>query len=91
MPQTPKKKLQKKRRSTKIKMIPQMKPTGGVRLSKDRMPLVASQWKKFASSLRQMDKVHLGDTEPATLVVWKGENTWTQETYAGKRLRNRLA
>ena len=75
MAQTPKKKLQKKRRSTKTKMISEMKPTGGVRLSKDRMPLVASQWKKFASSLRQLDKVHLGDTEPATLFVWRGENT----------------
>jgi len=72
MSQNPKKKLQKKKRSTKVKMIPQMKPTGGVRISKDRMPLVAPQWKKFASSLRQMDKVDLGDTEPATLLVWKG-------------------
>jgi hypothetical protein len=72
MPQAPKKKLQKKRRPTKIKMDLQMKPTGGVRLSKGRMPLVAPQWKKFASSLRQMDKVDLGNTEPAILFVWKG-------------------
>ena len=75
MSQSPKKKFQKKRRSTKSKMNPMMKPKGRVRLSKDRMPLVASQWKKFASSLRQMDKVDLGDTEPATLFVWRGENS----------------
>jgi hypothetical protein len=71
MPKGPKKKSQKAKRPVKIKVIPQVKPTGGTRLSKDRMPLVAAQWKKFASGLRRMDEVSLGDTEPATLLVWR--------------------
>ncbi len=73
MPKSPKKKLPKTKRPAKTRMVPQIKPTGGVALGKDRTPLVASQWKKFASGLRQMDKVHLGETEPATQVVWRSE------------------
>ncbi len=66
-----KRKPQKTKKPTEIKVLSQVKPTGGVRLSKDRMPLVAAQWKKFASGLRRMDGVSLGDTEPATLLVWR--------------------
>ncbi len=71
MPKIPKKQSRKVKRPAKIKGISQVKPTGGVRLRKDRMPLVAGQWKKFASGLRRMDGVSLGDTEPATLLVWR--------------------
>ena len=73
MSKSPKKKLPKAKRPAKTKRVPQIKITGGVSLSKDRMPLVASQWKKFASGLRQMDRAHLGETEPATLLVWRSE------------------
>ena len=71
MPKGQKGKPQKTKRPTKIKVLSQVQPTGGVRLSKDRMPLVAAQWKKFASDLRRMDGASLGDTEPATLLVWR--------------------
>ncbi len=71
MPKISKKQSQKAKRPGKIEAISQVKPTGGVRLRKDRMPLVAAQWKKFASGLRRMDGVSLGDTEPATLLVWR--------------------
>jgi len=71
MPKGQKGKPQKTKRPAKIKVISQVQPTGGVRLSKDRMPLAAAQWKKFASGLRRMDGVSLGDTEPATLLVWR--------------------
>lgn len=71
MPKGPKKKSQKAKRVKKIEVIPQVMPTGGIRLSKDRMPLAAAQWKKFASGLRRMDGASLGDTEPATLLVWR--------------------
>jgi len=71
MPKGSKQKPQKTKSPSKIKVISQAVPTGGVHLSRDRMPLVAAQWKKFASGLRRMDEVSLGDTEPATLLVWR--------------------
>ncbi len=71
MPKGPKKKSQETKKAAKMKVIYQVKPTGGVSLSKDRMPLAAAQWKKFAPGLRRMDGVSLGDTEPATLLVWR--------------------
>ncbi len=71
MPKVLKKKSQKAKTTPKIKVVSQVKPTGGIRLSRDRMPLVAAQWKKFASGLRRMDEAALGDTEPATLLVWR--------------------
>ena len=71
MPKGQKRKPQKTKRPTKIKVLSQVKPTGGVRFRKVRMPLEAAQWKKFASGLRHMDGASLGDTEPATLLVWR--------------------
>ncbi len=71
MPKGLKKKTQKAKTASKIRVATQVKPTGGVRLRKDRMPLITAQWKRFSSGLRRMDEVSLGDTEPATLLVWR--------------------
>ena len=73
MPKSQKKKAQLTKKPHRSEMTLQVKPTGAVRLRKRRMALVASQWKKFASSLRQIDEVSIGDAEPATFFVWKKE------------------
>ncbi|MGI5835701.1 MAG: hypothetical protein ACOX87_04305 [Chloroflexota bacterium] len=45
-------------------------PTGGVPLSEERLKLLAPAWETTYRSLRQMDELELGETEPATLFVW---------------------
>ncbi len=48
-------------------------PTGGIQLSPARLAEVAQQWQGTARSLRRMDELALGETEPATLFVWEEE------------------
>ncbi|MDA8219665.1 MAG: hypothetical protein M0Z94_18870 [Dehalococcoidales bacterium] len=46
-------------------------PTGGVQIDQQRMGELAPLWERTALSLRIMDEVALGETEPATLFVWR--------------------
>jgi hypothetical protein len=47
--------------------------TGGVTLSEERLKLLAPMWEATYRNLRLMDSLDLGDREPATIFVWKGE------------------
>jgi hypothetical protein len=47
--------------------------TGGVVLSEERLKLLAPMWEATYRNLRRMDSIELGDREPATIFVWKGE------------------
>jgi hypothetical protein len=47
--------------------------TGGVVLSEERLKLLAPMWEATYRNLRRMDSLELGDREPATIFVWKGE------------------
>jgi hypothetical protein len=47
--------------------------TGGVVLSEERLKLLAPMWEATYRNLRLMDSVDLGDSEPATTFIWKGE------------------
>ncbi len=46
-------------------------PTGGVQIDQQRMGELASRWERTSLGLRIMDEVALGETEPATLFVWR--------------------
>lgn len=48
-------------------------PTGGVSLSDERLRLLAPSWAATYRGLRRMDELDLGETEPATLFVWREE------------------
>jgi hypothetical protein len=48
-----------------------MVPNGGVSLSEERLRFLATQWEGNFKSLRRMDELSLGETEPATLFVWR--------------------
>ncbi len=45
-------------------------PTGSVTLGDERLRLLAPQWEATFRSLRRLDGVSLGETQPATLFVW---------------------
>jgi hypothetical protein len=47
--------------------------TGAVVLSEERLRLLAPLWEATHRNLRRMDSLERGDTEPATIFVWKGE------------------
>lgn len=47
-------------------------PTGGMPLSEDRLRLVAPLWEATRNSIRLMDSLELGETEPATVYIWWG-------------------
>ncbi len=46
-------------------------PTGGVPLSEERLRVVLPQWEDMHRSIRQMDGLELGETEPATVYIWE--------------------
>lgn len=48
-----------------------MVPNVGVVLSEERLRLLAPGWEANYKSLRRMDELSLGETEPATLFVWR--------------------
>lgn len=47
-------------------------PTGGVPLDDERMGLVFPQWEAMRRSIRMMDGLELGETEPSTVYIWWG-------------------
>ncbi len=53
--------------------FPQPSPAGGVPLAQERLQAIAEQWERTRQNLRTMDDAALGETEPATLFVWEGE------------------
>ena len=48
-----------------------MIPTGGVALREEQQRSVLSQWETTYRTLRRMDSLALGETEPATIFVWE--------------------
>ncbi|GEM_PF-1424971 len=44
---------------------------GGVSLSEERLQALAPAWAATYRSLRSMDGLELGETEPATIFVWR--------------------
>ena len=50
-------------------------PTGGVPLTEERLRALDPQWERTRQSLRTMDEAALGETEPATLFVWRAEES----------------
>lgn len=45
-------------------------PTGGLPVTDERWPIVEPHWRGNFTTLRLMDELTLGETEPATLFVW---------------------
>lgn len=48
-------------------------PTGGLRLTPERLKVVQPQWEAMRRSIRQMDGMEMGETEPASIYVWQEE------------------
>lgn len=48
-------------------------PTGALRLASDRLKVVLPQWEAMSRSIRQMDGMEMGETEPASVYVWQEE------------------
>ncbi len=48
-------------------------PTGRILLSEERLRLLADGWEGNYRSLRTMDGLALGETEPATLFIWEDQ------------------
>ncbi|MEW6265175.1 MAG: hypothetical protein AB1641_19025 [Thermodesulfobacteriota bacterium] len=46
-------------------------PTGGVTLDGERLKLAAGPWESVHRLLRGLDELKIGETEPATLFVWR--------------------
>lgn len=46
-------------------------PTGGAPIAPERWDQLAEPWETTYQSLRTMDSIELGETEPATLFVWE--------------------
>ena len=51
----------------------QPSPAGAVALSGERLRLLAPQWEEISRTIRRMDQLRLGETEPATLFIWREE------------------
>lgn len=47
-----------------------MVPTGSVDLTDERLRSLAAAWEGTFKSLRRMDEIPLGETEPTTLFTW---------------------
>ena len=52
--------------------IIQPAPVGGVKLGEDRLRLVLPQWEVMHDTIRLMDSLEMGETEPATVYIWWG-------------------
>ena len=50
-----------------------VQPTGGIPLTEERLQALGPGWKANHEALRRMDELILGETEPATLFVWRFE------------------
>ncbi len=48
-------------------------PRGGVPLSRERLEELAAAWEALSRSLRRMDELNLGETEPRARFVWRAE------------------
>jgi len=48
-----------------------MIPTGGVFLGEERCRFLLPQWEGTYQTMRRMDGLELGETEPATIFVWE--------------------
>lgn len=48
-------------------------PTGALRLAPERLKVVLPQWAAMSRSIRQMDGMEMGETEPASVYVWQEE------------------
>ncbi len=48
-------------------------PTGALRLTPERLKVVLPQWEAMRRSIRQMDGMETGETEPAPIYVWQEE------------------
>jgi len=62
-----------KRLISKPSATPRVAPTGGIPLSEERLRALDPGWKANYEALRRMDQLILGETEPATLFVWRFE------------------
>jgi hypothetical protein len=45
--------------------------TGGLPLDEERLKVVLPQWQASHRTIRLMDSIELGETEPATVYVWE--------------------
>lgn len=52
-----------------------MIPTGAAPLETDRLEAIRSAWEGMFRTFRRMDEVKVGDTEPATIFTWSGEQS----------------
>jgi hypothetical protein len=47
-----------------------MIPTGGTPLSRERRQMLLPQWEAIYQTIRRMDGLDLGESEPATVFQW---------------------
>ena len=54
-----------------LPQIHQIMPASSIILSEERRRLLRPQWEGTYHTLRQMDGLDLGETEPATIFAWE--------------------